>query len=47
MTVRAKICGLNDAASVRAAVEGGAAFVGFVFYPPSGSPSCAGGPASR
>lgn len=35
MTVRAKICGLNDAASVRAAVEGGAAFVGFVFYPPS------------
>lgn len=35
MTVRAKICGLNDPAAVRAAVEGGAAFVGFVFYPPS------------
>lgn len=35
MTVRAKICGLNDSASVLAAVEGGAAFVGFVFYPPS------------
>lgn len=35
MTVRAKICGLSDADSVRAAVEGGAAFVGFVFYPPS------------
>lgn len=35
MTVRAKICGLNDAAAVRAAVEGGAAFIGLVFYPPS------------
>ncbi len=35
MTVRAKICGLNDAAAVRAAVDGGAAFVGLVFYPPS------------
>lgn len=35
MTVRAKICGLNDPAAVRAAVDGGAAFVGFVFYPPS------------
>lgn len=35
MTVRAKICGLNDPDAVRAAVEGGAAFVGFVFYPPS------------
>lgn len=35
MTVRAKICGLNDEASMRAAVEGGAAFVGLVFYPPS------------
>ena len=35
MTVRAKICGLNNPESVRAAVEGGAAFVGFVFYPPS------------
>ena len=35
MTVRAKICGLNDPAAVRAAVEGGAAFVGFVFYPRS------------
>ncbi|MBM3518597.1 MAG: phosphoribosylanthranilate isomerase [Alphaproteobacteria bacterium] len=33
--VRAKICGLNDPASVAAGVEGGAAFVGFVFYPPS------------
>lgn len=35
MTVRAKICGLNDPTAVEAAVEGGAAFVGFVFYPPS------------
>ncbi|MDH3231780.1 MAG: phosphoribosylanthranilate isomerase [Alphaproteobacteria bacterium] len=35
MTVRAKICGLNDSEAVRAAVEGGAAFIGFVFYPPS------------
>ncbi|MDA0229731.1 MAG: phosphoribosylanthranilate isomerase [Proteobacteria bacterium] len=31
----AKICGLSDTAAVAAAVEGGARFVGFVFYPPS------------
>ncbi|WP_334130083.1 phosphoribosylanthranilate isomerase [Sneathiella sp.] len=35
MTVRAKICGLNDPVAVAAAVRHGAAFVGFVFYPPS------------
>ncbi len=35
MKIRAKICGLNDAVSVAAAVEGGAAFVGFNFYPAS------------
>jgi len=35
MTVRAKICGLNDPVAVRAAVDGGAAFIGLVFYPPS------------
>ena len=35
MTVRAKICGLNDPAAVRAAVDGGAAYIGLVFYPPS------------
>jgi phosphoribosylanthranilate isomerase len=35
MTIRAKICGLNDPAAVRAAVDGGAAFIGLVFYPPS------------
>lgn len=32
MTITVKICGLSDARSVEAAVEGGAAFVGFVFY---------------
>lgn len=35
MTVRAKICGLKTAGDVDAAVAGGAAFVGFVFFPPS------------
>jgi len=33
--ISAKICGLNDAASVAAAADGGARFIGFVFYPPS------------
>lgn len=35
MSVKAKICGLNDAAAVDAAVRHGAALIGFVFYPPS------------
>lgn len=35
MTIDAKICGLNDAAAVDAAVQHGARFVGFVFYGPS------------
>jgi phosphoribosylanthranilate isomerase len=35
MPVAAKICGLNDAAAVAAAVSGGARYLGFVFYPPS------------
>ncbi len=35
MTLRAKICGLNEAKSVQAAVDAGAAFLGFNFYPPS------------
>jgi phosphoribosylanthranilate isomerase len=35
MTVAAKICGLNSEAAVAAAVDGGAAYLGFVFYPPS------------
>jgi phosphoribosylanthranilate isomerase len=35
MTIAAKICGLSSEAAVAAAVEGGAAYLGFVFYPPS------------
>jgi len=35
MPIEAKICGLDRPAAVDAAVQGGAAFVGFVFYPPS------------
>jgi phosphoribosylanthranilate isomerase len=35
MTVTAKICGLSTEVAVDAAVEGGAAYLGFVFYPPS------------
>jgi phosphoribosylanthranilate isomerase len=35
MGVAAKICGLTNEAAVAAAVEGGAAYLGFVFYPPS------------
>jgi phosphoribosylanthranilate isomerase len=35
MTVAAKICGLSSEAAVAAAVKGGAAYLGFVFYPPS------------
>ena len=38
MTVDAKICGLSDPAAVQAAAEGGARFMGLVFYPPS--PRC-------
>jgi len=33
--VAAKICGLSSATAVETAVAGGAAYVGFVFYPPS------------
>jgi phosphoribosylanthranilate isomerase len=35
MTVATKICGLSSEAALAAAIEGGAAYVGFVFYPPS------------
>jgi len=35
MSVAAKICGLSSEAAVAAAVAGGAAYLGFVFYPPS------------
>jgi phosphoribosylanthranilate isomerase len=35
MSIAAKICGLSTEAAVTAAVAEGAAFLGFVFYPPS------------
>ncbi len=35
MTVAVKICGLSTEDALRAAIAGGARFVGFVFYPPS------------
>ena len=35
MPVEVKICGLDRAEAVDAAVEGGAHYTGFVFYPPS------------
>lgn len=35
MSVDVKICGLSTAETMTAALEGGAAFVGLVFYPPS------------
>ena len=35
MSIRAKICGLSSEAAVAAAIEGDAAYLGFVFYPPS------------
>lgn len=35
MTVKVKICGINDFDAMEAAIEGGADFVGLVLYPPS------------
>jgi phosphoribosylanthranilate isomerase len=35
MSIAVKICGLSSEAAVAAAAEGGAAYVGFVFYPAS------------
>jgi len=35
MAIDVKICGLREAASIEAAVSGGARWAGFVFYPPS------------
>ena len=35
MSVTAKICGINDPESMRAAISDGASHVGLVFYPPS------------
>lgn len=40
--IQAKICGVSDPAALNAAVDGGAAFVGFVFFPPS--PRCVSPP---
>ncbi len=33
--IEVKVCGLTDAAAVAAAADGGARYLGFVFYPPS------------
>ena|SRR5579864_605909 len=35
MSIATKICGLSSEAAVAAAIEGGASYLGFVFYPPS------------
>jgi len=35
MSLAVKVCGLTDPAAVEVAIEEGAAFLGFVFYPPS------------
>jgi phosphoribosylanthranilate isomerase len=35
MTIAAKICGINSAEAMAAAVDGGASYVGLVFYRPS------------
>jgi phosphoribosylanthranilate isomerase len=35
MSIAAKICGLNSETAVAVAIEFGAAYLGFVFYPPS------------
>ncbi len=35
MPVTVKICGINAPAAMHAAIEGGAAYVGLMFYPPS------------
>ena len=35
MTIEAKICGINAAEAAAAAVEGGADYIGLVFFPPS------------
>ncbi len=35
MSIDVKICGINDEAGLKAAVDNGARYTGFVFYPPS------------
>jgi phosphoribosylanthranilate isomerase len=55
MPVAVKICGLTDAAALAAAADGGARYLGFVFYPPSpraltieqAAALARGGPAGR
>ena len=50
MAVDAKICGIKDIPALDAAVNGGARFVGLVFYPPSPryvTPGAAAGLAER
>ena len=50
MPVKVKICGVNSADAVKAAVEGGACHLGFNFYPPSPralSPLAAGALVAR
>ncbi len=45
MSIAVKICGINTSLALDAAIKGGAAYVGFVFYPPSPrywAPSAAG-----
>jgi len=33
--MKAKICGISTSQALASAIDGGAAYVGFVFYPPS------------
>ena len=50
MSVRVKICGINSAAAIDAAVAAGADWTGFVFFPPSPravTPAQAAGLAAR
>ncbi len=35
MSIHAKICGINEPKALQAAIEGGARWIGLVFYPPS------------
>lgn len=35
MALKVKICGINDFLSLKTAIDGGASYAGFVFYPPS------------
>lgn len=35
MTIEVKICGINSRPALAAAIDGGAAYIGLIFYPPS------------